>query len=127
GHDPTLPARLRQLPRRRHYRTRPWGCRLCDGRISPVRMAFLAVMPHTFRGMHAPQPCPWSKVRDGPLESKMLVLHDDGGREFASGPAEGLPATKVGTFPQSLMQEATAKGWSVISMKRDWKRIFAFE
>ena len=57
----------------------------------------------------------------------MLVLHDDGGREFAYGPAEGLPATKVGTFPQSLMQEATAKGWSVISMKRDWKRIFAFE
>ncbi|MFD2112679.1 LysM peptidoglycan-binding domain-containing protein [Thiorhodococcus fuscus] len=27
--------------------------------------------------------------------------------------------------PQSLMDEATAKGWIVISMKNDWKRIFA--
>jgi len=25
------------------------------------------------------------------------------------------------------MDEAKAKGWSVISMKNDWKRIFAFE
>jgi hypothetical protein len=34
---------------------------------------------------------------------------------------------KVGTFDQSLMDEAKAKGWTVISMKDDWKRIFAFE
>ena len=29
----------------------------------------------------------------------MLVLHDDATREYAYGPAEGLPETKVGTFP----------------------------
>ena len=54
----------------------------------------------------------------------MLVFHDDAEREYAYGPAGGLPDTKVGTFPQSLMDEAKKDGWSVISMKTDWKRIF---
>lgn len=57
----------------------------------------------------------------------MLVLHDDATREYAYGPAQGLPDTKVGTFPQALHDEAKKKGWTVISMKNDWKRIFAFE
>jgi phosphoglycolate phosphatase-like HAD superfamily hydrolase len=57
----------------------------------------------------------------------MLVLHDDAKREYAYGPAQGLPATKVGTFTQALYDEAKKKGWTVISMKSDWKRIFAFE
>ena len=57
----------------------------------------------------------------------MLVLHDDKDREYAYGPALGLPDSKVGTFTQALYDEAKAKGWPVISMKRDWKRIFAFE
>jgi phosphoglycolate phosphatase-like HAD superfamily hydrolase len=56
-----------------------------------------------------------------------LVLHDDAEREYAYGPANGLPGTKFGTFPQSLMEEADNKGWIVISMKRDWARVFAFE
>ena len=57
----------------------------------------------------------------------MLVLHDDAEREYAYGPAKGLPDTKVGTFTQQLYDEATTKGWIVISMKDDWKKIFAFE
>jgi len=57
----------------------------------------------------------------------MLVQHDDATREYAYGPAEGLPASKIGTFPQSLYDEAKAKGWTVISMKHDWKRIFPFD
>jgi len=57
----------------------------------------------------------------------MLVLHDDAEREYAYGPANGLPDTKVGTFSQSLMDEAKQRGWTVISMKNDWKRIFATE
>lgn len=56
----------------------------------------------------------------------MLVLHDDAEREYAYGPAQGLPATKVGTFTPALYAEAKRNGWSVISMKNDWKRIFAF-
>jgi hypothetical protein len=56
----------------------------------------------------------------------MLVLHDDAQREYAYGPAKGLPDTKVGTFTQALFNEAKKNGWTVISMKSDWKRIFAF-
>jgi len=57
----------------------------------------------------------------------MLVFHDDAEREYAYGPASGLPDTKFGTFPASLMEEAKKKGWAVVSMKNDWKRIFAFD
>ncbi len=58
---------------------------------------------------------------------EMLVFHDDASREYAYGPAQGLAATKVGTFTQALYDEAKKHGWTVISMKNDWKRIFAFE
>jgi len=57
----------------------------------------------------------------------MLVMHDDAKREYAYGPAQGLPKTKVGTLTQVLYDEAKAKGWIVISMKNDWNRIFSFE
>jgi len=57
----------------------------------------------------------------------MLVLHDDATREYAYGPATGLPNSKVGTFTQALYDEAQKKGWTVISVKKDWKRIFGFE
>jgi phosphoglycolate phosphatase-like HAD superfamily hydrolase len=57
----------------------------------------------------------------------MLVLHDDTEREYAYGPAQGLPATRVGTFTQSLYDEAKKNGWFVISMKNDWKILFPFE
>ncbi|OCK54469.1 HAD family hydrolase [Bradyrhizobium sp. LMTR 3] len=58
---------------------------------------------------------------------KMLVLHDDAAREYAYGPAQGLPDSKVGTFSPALYDEAKKDGWTVISMKNDWKRIFPFE
>ena len=57
----------------------------------------------------------------------MLVLHDDAVREYAYGPAQGLAESKVGTFTQALYDEAVRSGWTVISMKNDWKRIFSFE
>jgi hypothetical protein len=57
----------------------------------------------------------------------MLVLHDDAVREYAYGPAQGLPNSKVGTFTQALYDEAMKKGWIVISMKNDWKRTFEFD
>jgi phosphoglycolate phosphatase-like HAD superfamily hydrolase len=68
----------------------------------------------------------WTGAGDG-TRLKMLVHHDDAQREYAYGPAGGLPDTKVGTFSDSLMREAKTSGWSVISMKNDWKRVFAFE
>jgi hypothetical protein len=57
----------------------------------------------------------------------VLVLHDDAKREYAYGPAQGLPDTKIGTFTQALYDSAQKQGWTVISMKSDWRRIFAFE
>jgi phosphoglycolate phosphatase-like HAD superfamily hydrolase len=57
----------------------------------------------------------------------MLLLHDDAEREYAYGPAEGLPESKVGTFTQALHDEAKERGWVVISMKADWKRLFPFD
>jgi len=33
----------------------------------------------------------------------------------------------VGTFTQELYDDAMKNGWIIISMKKDWKHIFAFE
>ena len=66
----------------------------------------------------------WTTAGDG-ARLGLLVLHDDAEREFAYGPADGLPDTKVGTFSQALMDSAKQNGWTVISMKDDWKTIFA--
>ncbi len=68
----------------------------------------------------------WTTAGDG-SRLGMLVLHDDAEREYAYGPAAGLPDTKVGTFDEALNDEAKKKGWIVISMKKDWKVIFPFE
>ena len=57
----------------------------------------------------------------------MIVLHDDAQREFAYGPAAGQPPSRIGTFTQATYDEAKKQGWTVISMKADWKRVFAFE
>ncbi len=57
----------------------------------------------------------------------MLVLHDDAKREYAYGPANGLPNTRVGAFSQALYDYANKSGWTVISMKDDWKRLFSFD
>lgn len=67
-------------------------------------------------------------TKDGGGERlSMIVMHNDAQREYAYGPAQGLPDTKVGTFTQELYDEAQSNGWIVISMKNDWRRIFAFE
>jgi len=63
----------------------------------------------------------WTQAGDG-ARLMMLVHHDDAVREFAYG-AE----SKIGTFSDGLMAEAKKDGWTMISMKDDWKTIFAFE
>jgi phosphoserine phosphatase len=68
----------------------------------------------------------YTKAGDG-ARLAMIVLHDDAEREYAYGPAQGLPDTKVGAFTQALYDEAKKNGWTVISMKNDWKVIFPFE
>jgi phosphoglycolate phosphatase-like HAD superfamily hydrolase len=60
----------------------------------------------------------WTQGGDG-ARLMMLVHHDDAVREFAYG-----ADSKIGTFSDALMVEAKKNGWTVISMKDDWKIIF---
>jgi phosphoglycolate phosphatase-like HAD superfamily hydrolase len=60
----------------------------------------------------------WTQAGNG-ARLMMLVHHDDGAREFAYG-----ADSKIGTFSDALMAEAKKSGWTVISMKDDWKTIF---
>jgi phosphoglycolate phosphatase-like HAD superfamily hydrolase len=69
--------------------------------------------------------CEYTTAGEG-ARLAMLLLHDDADREYAYGPAEGLPDSKVGPFPQTLYDEARDKGWIVVSMKKDWNRVFAW-
>jgi hypothetical protein len=55
---------------------------------------------------------------------ELLVLHDDAAREYAYGPALGLPDVKLGAFTQAVYDEAQKEGWTVVSMKNDWKTVF---
>lgn len=63
----------------------------------------------------------WTQAGPG-ARLMMLVHHDDAKREFAYG-----PKSHIGTFSNSLMKEAKKSGWTVISMKDDWKTVFPFE
>jgi hypothetical protein len=54
----------------------------------------------------------------GGVRLMMPVHHDDATREYAYG-----PESKVGTFSNALMAEANKRGWVIISMKNDWKRM----
>jgi phosphoglycolate phosphatase-like HAD superfamily hydrolase len=49
----------------------------------------------------------------------LYVRHDDAGREYAYDRADHLAKLDKG------LDEAPAKGWTVVSMKHDWKSIFA--
>jgi phosphoserine phosphatase len=50
-----------------------------------------------------------------------LVHHTDGAREWAYD-----RTSHIGKLDKAL-DEATAKGWTVVDMKRDWKKVFPFE
>jgi phosphoserine phosphatase len=56
-----------------------------------------------------------------------LVLHDDPEREYSYGPEAGQTDTKFGAFTRALYDQATTKGWVIVSVKRDWKRVFPFD
>jgi hypothetical protein len=50
-----------------------------------------------------------------------LVQHTDAERECAYD-----RQSSIGLLDKAL-DEATQHGWTVVDMKRDWKRVFAFE
>jgi phosphoserine phosphatase len=57
----------------------------------------------------------------------LLVLHDDAAREYAYGPVLGLPEPQLGAFTPALHEQAMRAGWTVVSMKDDWQRVYPFE
>jgi hypothetical protein len=63
----------------------------------------------------------WTRAGSG-TRFALLVHHDDAEREWAYG-----PESRIGTFSDALRQEAGKSGWTIVSMKGDWKRVFAFE
>lgn len=62
-------------------------------------------------------------TQSGPGKRLMLLVHhDDATREYAYD-----RQSKIGTFSQSLFNEAYKNNWQIISMKNDWKVVFPFE
>jgi phosphoglycolate phosphatase-like HAD superfamily hydrolase len=61
----------------------------------------------------------WAAAGEG-LRFALLVHHTDSVREFA------YDASMMGKLDVALT-EAKARGWTVVDMKNDWNRIFAFE
>ena len=51
----------------------------------------------------------------------LYVHHDDAAREYAYDRIDGLARLDKG------LDEAAAKGWTVVSMKNDWKQVFPWE
>lgn len=62
----------------------------------------------------------WTAARRGP-SFVALLHHTDGDREWAYD--RDAPVGRLGT----ALEAARAKGWTVIDMKRDWARVFAFD
>jgi phosphoserine phosphatase len=62
----------------------------------------------------------WVTAGTGPRFG-LIIHHDDAVREFAYG-----RASIVGKLDRGLT-EAPNHGWTVVSMKKEWKRIFPFE
>jgi hypothetical protein len=62
----------------------------------------------------------WTAAGEGP-RFVGLVHHTDADREWAYD-----RKSHIGKLDKAL-QEAAAKRWTVVGMKRDWKVIYAFE
>ena len=62
----------------------------------------------------------WTAAGSG-MRLMGLVHHTDADREWAYD-----RKSHIGTLDKAL-DEAQAKGWTVVDMKKDWKRIFPFE
>jgi phosphoglycolate phosphatase-like HAD superfamily hydrolase len=62
----------------------------------------------------------WTAAGPGPRFAG-IVHHTDGAREYAYD-----RPSKIGQLDKAW-DEAKAKGWTVVDMKQDWKKVFAFE
>ena len=67
----------------------------------------------------------YNKAGDGARLS-LLVLHDDATRSTPTGRLKGFPTRRLAHSRRRSMTRQR-DGWTVISMKDDRKKIFAFE
>ncbi len=63
----------------------------------------------------------WTTLGSGGARLGLLLRHDDADREYAYD-----RASRIGTLDRAL-DAAGQAGWVVVSMKRDWKAVFAEE
>lgn len=63
----------------------------------------------------------WAWSNNG-AKLSLLVHHDDSAREYAYD-----KYSLVGALSDSLMKEAHDNGWTVVSMKNDWKYVFPWQ
>ena len=61
----------------------------------------------------------WTTTGPGPSFG-LIVHHTDGEREWAYDRAPPIVLDKA-------LDEAKARGWTVVDMKREWKKVYAFE
>jgi phosphoserine phosphatase len=62
----------------------------------------------------------WATTADGPSLG-VIVHHDDAEREYAYD-----RGSKIGGLDKAL-DEADARGWTVVSMREDWRTVFRWE
>jgi hypothetical protein len=64
----------------------------------------------------------WATLGNGRPRLAMIVHHTDAAREYAYD-----ADTEFGRLSKSALDAAATNGWTVIDMKNDWKKVFAFE
>ena len=98
-----------------------------DGKAIGIEL-FIGKRPHAAFGNSTGdrEMLEWTGAGSG-ARLTMLVYHDDAEREYAYGPPADCPTPRSARSRQALYDEAKKDGWTVISMKNDWKRIFAFD
>lgn len=62
----------------------------------------------------------WTAAAPGP-RFVLIVRHTDGEREWAYD-----RTSSIGTLDKAW-DEASARGWTIVDMRRDWKRVYAFQ
>jgi len=94
-----------------------------DGPGKPVAIDHFIGRPPVFAFGNSDGDLPmlqWTAATPGP-HFVALLHHTDGDREWAYD-----RRSRVGRLDQALDQ-AVVRGWVVVDMKRDWRRVFAFE
>ncbi|PJN95398.1 HAD family hydrolase, partial [Amaricoccus sp. HAR-UPW-R2A-40] len=88
------------------------------GKIENFRMVYGRTPHAQFGNSSSDDQQALQYVKSSPgLRLSVAILHDDAEREYAYGPAQGLPDSPVGTFSQEMYDLGKKEGWVIVSMK----------